>query len=466
MTKPQVFLIAPAMDSAERNKAFGIKLPLLGYPAISLPMIAALTPDQYEVRLVDCAHEPVPHGQPCDLALIVGQTHHMPSAYAIADQLRAQGAKVVLGGMHVTALPAEGLEHADAVILHEGESVWATVLADFSAGALQKVYEGGGVDMAALPFIRRDLFNNSFYHPGQIIETTRGCPVGCLFCAVKDFFGSKFRLRPPEAIRQELMELFGPRPPQAKWKNWLASHWHADIPYFIEKRLLYVMDSNFIADPAHARAVLQVFKECDIRWYGHASFNLMRDPAMLDLMAESGCMSVNIGFESINQTNIDKMGKFSNKTERYAQCIKALHDRGIGVMGPFIVGFDDDTPAVFDELADFILENRLETAFTLILTPLPGTAIFKEMDADGRIFSKNWRDYDHGTVTFVPKNMSPRQLHEGMRHVWKRVYSWQGIRQRILARPRIRPFFFLPVNMGFRKCTAILSNDKVWPRPE
>ncbi|MBU0680245.1 MAG: hypothetical protein KKD73_02375 [Proteobacteria bacterium] len=465
MTKPNIFLIAPAMDCKERNKAFGIKLPLLGYPAISLPMIAALTPDTFTVRLVDCANEPVPYGQPCDLALVVGQTHHMPSAYEICDKLCAMGTKVVLGGMHVTALPDEGLKHADTVILHEGESVWQDILADFSKGALKKTYEGGPVDLATLPPIRRDLFNNTFYHPGEIIETTRGCPVGCQFCAVKDFFGSKFRVRPPEAIRQELMELFGPRPPQAKWKDWLAAHWHPDIPYFVERRLLYVMDSNFISEPAHARAVLEVFKELDIRWYGHASFNLMRDEAMLDLMAESGCMSVNIGFESINQTNIDKMGKHSNKTARYTECIKALHDRDIGVMGTFIVGFDDDTPAVFDELADFILENQLETAFTLTLTPLPGTAIFKEMDKENRIFSKNWRDYDHGTVTFFPKNMTPKQLHQGMRHVWKRVYSWKGIWQRILKKPRIRPFFFLPVNMGFRKCTRILSSEKVWPTP-
>ncbi len=465
MTKNSVFLIAPAMDSEERNKAFGIKLPLLGYPAISLPMIAALTPEGFNVRLVDCTHEAVPYEQPCDLALVVAQTHHMPSAYDICDKLRAQGTKVVLGGMHVTALPEEGLEHADAVILHEGESVWQAILDDFSEGSLRKTYEGNPVDLATLPPIRRDLFNNSFYHPGEIIETTRGCPVGCQFCAVKDFFGSKFRVRPPEAIREELLELFGPRPPQAKWKNWLASHWHPDIPYFIERRLLYVMDSNFISEPAHARAVLQIFKELDIRWYGHASFNLMRDEAMLDLMAESGCMSVNIGFESINQVNIDKMGKYSNKTERYKDCIKALHDRDIGVMGTFIVGFDDDTPEVFDQLADFILENQLETAFTLTLTPLPGTAIFKEMDAENRIFSKNWRDYDHGTVTFFPKNMTPEQLHKGMRHVWKRVYSWKGIWKRILKKPRIRPFFFLPVNMGFRKCTKIISSEKVWPIP-
>ncbi|MEN8256585.1 MAG: radical SAM protein [Thermodesulfobacteriota bacterium] len=465
MKNPNIFLIAPAMDSEERNKAFGIKLPLLGYPAISLPMIAALTPDAFNVRLVDCANEPVPYDQSCDLALVVGQTHHMPSAYDICDQLCARGTKVILGGMHVTALPEEGLEHADAVILHEGESVWQEILEDFTKGSLKQTYAGDPVDLATLPPIRRDLFNNSFYHPGEIIETTRGCPVGCLFCAVKDFFGSKFRVRPPEAIRQELMELFGPRPPQAKWKNWLASHWHPDIPYFVERRLLYVMDSNFISEPAHARAVLEVLKDCDLRWYGHASFNLMRDESMLDLMAESGCIGVNIGFESINQTNIDKMGKFSNKTERYVECIKALHDRGIGVMGTFIVGFDDDTPEVFDQLADFILENQLETAFTLIMTPLPGTGIYKQMAAEKRIFSKNWRDYDHGTVTFFPQNMTAEQLHDGMRHVWKRVYSWKGIWQRILKKPRVRPFFYLPVNMGFRKCTRILSSEKVWPAP-
>jgi len=465
-TQYHLFLIAPAMDSKERNKAFGIKLPLLGYPAISLAMIAALTPDHFNIRLVDGANEPVPYHQPCDLALIVGQTHHMPVAYAIADRLRTQGAKVVLGGMHVTAMPEEALLHADAVIIREGEGVWNGILDDFAQGKLKKKYFGSEVDLTTLPPIRRDLFNSKFYVPGQIIETTRGCPVGCHFCAVQNFFGSSFRVRPAESIKKELMELFGPRPPQAKWKDWLARHWHPDIPYFIERRLLYVMDSNLVSEPAHARKVLEVFKECDIRWYGHASFNLTRDDSMLDLLAESGCMAVNIGFESLSQSVINTMHKSPNITDEYTACIQALHDRGIGVMGTFMVGFDEDTPDVFDRLADFAVQNRLETAFTLILTPLPGTKVYESMNSQNRIFSKNWRDYDHGTVTFYPKNMTPAQLHLGMRRVWKKVYSWKGIYRRILKKPRIRPFFFLPVNFGFRKSLRLIVSDKIWPVPE
>jgi radical SAM superfamily enzyme YgiQ (UPF0313 family) len=461
-----IFLIAPSMDSAARNKAFGIKLPLLGYPAISLAMIAALTPDTVHVRLIDVANEPVPYSEPCDLALIVGQTHHIQSAYRIADRLRNEGVKVVLGGMHVTAFPDEALEHSDAVIIREGEGVWRDILDDFVSGSLKNKYYGPEVDLSTLPVIRRDLFNKKFYHPGEIIETTRGCPVGCHFCAVQDFFGSRFRVRPPEAIRQELLDIFGPRPPQSKWKKWLARHWHPDIPYFVERRLLYVMDSNFSSEPAHARAVLEVFKECDIRWYGHASFNLTRDESMIDLMAESGCIGVNIGFETLSQTTINTIHKFSNKTDKYADSIKALHDRGIGVMGTFMVGFDEDTPEVFDRIADFAIENRLETAFTLILTPLPGTTIYQQMVSQNRILSWNWRDYDHGTVTFFPKNMTPRQLHLGMRHTWKRIYSWRSIWHRILTKPRVRPFFYLPVNMGFRRAIRLICSEKEWPVPE
>lgn len=461
-----IFLIAPSMDSEARNKAFGIKLPLLGYPAISLAMIAALTPDNVHVRLIDVANEPVPYSEPCDLALIVGQTHHIQSAYRIADQLRNEGVKVVLGGMHVTVFPDEALEHSDAVIIREGEGVWGEILDDFVKGSLKKKYYGPEVDLSNLPVIRRDLFNKKFYHPGEIIETTRGCPVGCHFCAVQDFFGSRFRVRPPEAIRQELLDIFGPRPPQSKWKKWLGRHWHPDIPYFVERRLLYVMDSNFLSEPAHARAVLEVFKECDIRWYGHASFNLTRDESMLDLMAESGCIGVNIGFETLSQTTINSIHKFPNKTDEYVGSIKALHDRGIGVMGTFMVGFDEDTPEVFDRIADFAIENRLETAFALILTPLPGTKIYQQMVSQNRIFSWNWRDYDHGTITFFPKNMTPRQLHLGMRHTWKRIYSWRSIWHRILTKPRVRSFFYLPVNMGFRRATRLICSEKEWPAPE
>jgi radical SAM superfamily enzyme YgiQ (UPF0313 family) len=464
--KLSIFLISAATGSKPRNAAFGVKLPLLGYPAIGLAMISALTPDEFNVRIVDEANEPVPYGEGCDLALIVGQTHHMPNVYFIADRLRSEGTKVILGGMHVTALPEEALSHADSVIIGEGESAWAEILEDYSAGSVKRRYYGREVNMDDLPPIRRDLLNRRFYHTGEIIETTRGCPVGCVFCGVQNFFGSRFRVRSPEAIRRELMALFGSRPPQTRWKQWLARHWHSDIPYFVERRLLYVADSNFISEPRHARAVLDVFRECDIRWYGHVSLNLTQDEKMLDLMAESGCIGVNIGFESLSQSNIDQMHKFPNHTAQYAECIRRLHEREIGVMGTFMVGFDEDTPEVFDQIVHFALENRLETAFVLILTPMPGTKIFEEMKSQNRIFSHNWLDYDQGTVTFFPKNMTPKELHQGMRSVWRRVYSWRGIWHRIMVKPRVRSFFYLPVNLNFRKCTRLICSEKLWPTPQ
>ena len=463
--RPTILLIAAATGSKVRNKAFGIRLPLLGYPAIGLAMISALTPDQFHLQLVDEANEPVPYGKKGDLAFIVGQTHHMPNAYFISDRLRSEGTKVILGGMHVTALSDEALMHADSVIVGEAETVWREILDDFVKGSLKKKYFGQEVSLAELPPMRRDLFNKKFYYPGQIIETTRGCSVGCVFCGVQNFFGTRFRVRPPEAIGQELMAIFGPRPPQTRWKKWLARHWHPDIPYFVERRLLYVMDSNFVSEPSHARAVLKVFKECDLRWFGHASFNLMRDNKLVDLIADSGCLGVNIGFESLSQANIDHMHKFPNKTAEYAEGIKRLHEREIGVMGTFIVGFDGDTLEVFDQIVDFVMENRLETAFTLILTPKPDTMLFNQMNTQNRMLSHNWCDYDEGTVTFIPKNMTPRQLHSGMRSVWSRVYSWQGIWHRIMTKPRVRPFFYLPMNLGFHRCTRLICSEKFWPAP-
>jgi radical SAM superfamily enzyme YgiQ (UPF0313 family) len=463
--RPTILLIAAATGSKVRNKAFGIRLPLLGYPAIGLAMISALTPDQFRIRLVDEAYEPVPYGERGDLALLVGLTHQMPNAYSIADRLRSEGTKVILGGMHVTALPDEALMHADSVIVGEAEGVWKEILDDFVKGSLKKRYYGREVNLAELPMMRRDLFNKRFYYPGQFIETTRGCSVGCVFCGAQNFFGTKFRIRPPESIRRELMAIFGPRPPQSRWKKWLARHWHPDIPYFVERRILYVMDSNFVSDPGHARAVLKVLKECDLRWFGHASFNLIRDEKLVDLMADSGCMGINIGFESLSQANLDHMHKFPNKTAEYAECIRRLHEREIGVMGTFMVGFDEDTPEVFDQIVDFVRENRLETAFTLILTPKPDTVLFKQMDTENRMIRHDWRDYDEGTVTFIPKNMTPGQLHWGMRSVWRRVYSWQGIWHRIMTRPRVRPFFYLPMNLGFHRCTRLICSEKIWPVP-
>jgi radical SAM superfamily enzyme YgiQ (UPF0313 family) len=160
------------------------------------------------------------------------------------------------------------------------------------------------------------------------------------------------------------------------------------------------------------------------------------------------------------------MHKFPNRTAEYADCVRRLHERDIGVMGTFIVGFDDDSVAVFDQIAEFAIENRLETAFTLILTPLPDTALHAQMDSEGRIFSRSWGDYDHGSVTFFPRNMTPEQLHWGMRSTWKKIYSWRSIWRRIMAMPRVRPFFYLPVNIGFRRCTRLICSEKLWPPPE
>jgi len=174
---------------------------------------------------------------------------------------------------------------------------------------------------------------------------------------------------------------------------------------------------------------------------------------------------VNIGFESLSQTAINSMHKFPNRTAEYADCIRRLHERDIGVMGTFIVGFDDDSASVFDQIAEFAVKNRLETAFTLILTPLPDTPLYAQMDSRGRIFSRNWADYDHGSVTYFPRNMTPGELHWGMRKTWKKVYSWRNIWHRILTKPRVRPFFYLPVNIGFWRCTRLIWSEKLWPPP-
>jgi len=167
LKRPTLLLIAAGTGSEVRNKAFGIRLPLLGYPAIGLGMISALTPDQFHIQLVDEANEPVPYGKRWDLALIVGLTHQMPNAYFISDRLRSEGTKVILGGMHVTALPDEALLHADSIIVGEAESVWREILDDFIKGSLKKKYFGREVNLAELPPIRRDLFNKKFYYSAK-----------------------------------------------------------------------------------------------------------------------------------------------------------------------------------------------------------------------------------------------------------------------------------------------------------
>ena len=444
----KILLVSPERER-KKEEAFLFKLGFL-----NLPYVAAVTPPGVEIRIIDEAYEKIDFDQKVDLVGLTAQTPVAPRAYQIAGEFKKRGVSVVMGGAHASMLPDEALQHVDAVVIGEAEEIWPDLIEDLKKGRLKRTYQGNGfVDPAGLPLPRRELLHSRLYFPLKLLETTRGCPHRCDFCGVSKFFGFRYRHRPIEEIERELGNLFlkGPVFPPAAKK--LLSLFNKDLPYFLKRRLLYIIDSNVAGDRRFCLELVSVLKGFDLLWYGHAPVSVAFDPELLKGFAESGCIALNIGFESFSEKNLEVMGKGFNRPPRYAEAVQRVHDHGIGIMGTFIVGLDDDDPGVFQRIIDFSIEHRLDWALTFIMAPYPGTESFDRLEKKGRILTRDWEKYDSLNVVFQPLKMSPEELRQGMRRVWKEVFAFPSICKRVLKRPWIHPLFYLGLNWQFHRLT-------------
>ena len=444
----KILLISPERKR-KKEEAFLFRLSFL-----NLPYVAAVTPPDIEVKIIDEAFEEVNFGEKLDLVGLTAQTPVAPRAYQIAAEFKKRGVPVVMGGVHASMLPEEALQHVDAVLVGEAEEVWPDLIEDLRKGQLKRIYQGNGfVDSSKLPFPRRELLNKKFYFPLKLLETTRGCPHRCDFCGVSKFFGFRYRNRPISEIERELETLFKEGPVMNPALKKILSFFGKDLPYFLKRRLLYIIDSDVAGDKRFCLELFSLLKEFDLRWWGHAPVSVAFDQKLLEGLSQSGCIALNIGFESFSTKNLQTMGKGFNQPSRYAEAVKRIHDHGIGIMGTFIVGLDDDDPGVFQRIIDFCMNEKLDWALTFIMSPYPGTDSFKRLEKEGRIFCRDWEKYDSLNAVYQPLLMSPEELEKGMRRIWKDVFSLNSIYKRILKRPWIHPLFYLGMNWQFHKLT-------------
>lgn len=444
----KILLISPERER-KKEEAFLFRLGFL-----NLPYVAAVTPPDVKAKIVDEAFQKINFEEKADLVGITAQTPVAPRAYEIAEEFKKRGVPVVMGGVHASMLPEEALRHVDAVVVGEAEEVWPELIEDLKKGRLKQVYQRNGfVNPANLPLPRRELLNEKFYFPLKLLETTRGCPHRCDFCGVSKFFGFQYRNRPISEIDRELRTLFQKGPVMNPALKKILSVFSKDLPYFLKRRLLYIIDSNVAGDRRFALDLISLLKEFDLRWYGHVPVSIAFDQKLLRGFSQSGCIAINIGFESFSTRNLQTMGKGFNKPSRYAEAVKRIHDHGIGIMGTFIVGLDDDDPGVFQRIIDFCINERLDWALTFIMAPYPGTDSFVRLEKEGRIFCRDWEKYDSLNVVYQPLLMSVEELENGMRRIWKEVFSLSSIYKRILKGPWIHPFFYLILNWQFHRLT-------------
>jgi len=440
----KILFISPARRRAP-NEDFVFDMAFL-----NLPYVAAVTPAGYDVRIVDEEHETIDFDEPVWLVALSAQTPVAPRAYEIAREFKKRGITVVMGGIHASTLPDEALAYVDAVIIGEGEPVWQGVLQDLEAGRLRKTYRSEPVnDLHEHPVPRRDLLNMPFYLPLTMVETTRGCPYKCDFCGVSRFFGHRYRMRPLDEVTAELRQLF--RPGLRHGTSRLLARLGLDLPYFIERRLIYFIDSNFAANRDYTMQLMQVLEELDLLWWSHMTVDIAGDDAFLRAMSASGCIAVNIGFESLSKTNLQVMHKPFASNYDYEDAVKKIHDCGIGIMGTFVVGFDGEDESIFDEICDFVRRNRIDWALVFIRTPYPGTSLFADLEKSGRLLTRDWEKYDTLNCVYLPVGMTPQALEKGLRYAWKKIFSLPSIYHRILKGPRVHPMFYTAMNLQFYK---------------
>ncbi len=427
--KKRLLLISPLAKRSLLGGDFYFRLPGLG-----LLKVAALTPPDWDVRIIDEKVEPLDLSLEADLVGITAMTPAVNRAYEIADAFRERGIRVVMGGMHVSKLPDEALQHCDSVIIGEAEGLWLRVLEDFCEDRLEKIYrhDGDFPCIEGLPLPDWTLYRDKRYLPVHFIETTRGCPHNCDFCSVTNSFGGRFRNRPVDEVIREIESL---EPFEGR---------------FTLKNVVFFVDDNIISNRRHARELLQRITPYNLKWLGQASVNIARDDELLVLCRKSGCMGLLIGFETLSSANLDSMGKKFNKPQQYIDVVRKLHDYGIGVDGSFVFGFDHDDEGVFDRTAEFIIKAKLDVCYFSILTPYPGTRLHARMEEEGRIIDRDWSNYNTNNVVFMPKCMKPERLLDGFHQVLKDCFSYRSIFKRLWGNGTYKNFFY-PMNFGFRQ---------------
>lgn len=371
---------------------------------IGLLNVAGLTPDCFEIEVVDENFDRVDFNKTPDLVGITAMTQQILGAYRLADRFRENGVKVVLGGIHATVLPKEAKEHADAVVIGEAEEIWPKLIKDFLANDLQPFYQSDAVPDLTRPLLPRyDLLKQENYKTIWV-QTTRGCPHNCEFCAASTVYGRQYRTKALGAILQEI--------------DLIKDIWNSPQISFA--------DDNMFVKRAFSRDLLRQVKRRRINWLAQTDISVAEDETFLAFLQECGCMALFIGFESLlgdSLASIDSDRWKLKFLERYPEAIERIQSRGIGVIGAFILGFDTDDHTVFERTKAFILENRLYGAQVSVLTPLPGTRLRERLAAEGRIVSNDWSRYTLWDVNYEPANLCQEELQEGLLEISKAIYS-------------------------------------------
>jgi len=412
----KILLISPTIDAEKRtNKG-------LMMPQLALYILQGLTPSEHEVKIIEEEAEDIDLSEECNLVGISCMTANAPRAYELCKEFKNRGKTVVLGGVHPTILPDEALQYADCVVVGEAEGVWEKLLEDFQKNDLQKKYNDPTPDLKK--YVPKDfskILKNRLFKLLPIM-TTRGCPYHCDFCCVTDLFGKKIRHISIENVVRDIKE--------SGAKNFMF------------------LDDNIIGHPKYAKELFKAIKPLNIIWVGQASVSLLvKDDELMQLAADSGCKALFFGIESVSEEQLKTMRKAFNDIEHMENAFKKIKKMGILIHASMVFGFDNDTKEIFEDTVRFLTKNKVSTVSFNVLTPYPGTKIYNDLKKENRLTTTDWKYYDHNTVVYKPKNMTPYELQMGKINARKKFYTISSVLKR-LSGNLYNPILYFVTNYG------------------
>lgn len=416
-------LIQPKMR--KRPMDTGLKTQMS--PSLGLLTIANMLQDKHTIIYENENVAPINYDEKVDIVGISITVDIFPRAVEIAKKFQSKYIPGVAGGIHITANPEETAEYFDAVSIGIAETTWYDIIDDFEKGCLKKVYKNNTAEItpAQIQSPAYNLIKEKNYLYSNIISTSRGCPFKCDFCynscdAYKNLY-----------VNRNIEDVIN------------------DIKTVNKKHIMFI-DDNLIGNPKWTMEFVKALKPLNIKWNAAVSLNIADMPELLDEMKASGCQSLFIGFESINESSISNINKVQNKLEKYNFAVNEIHKRGIMINASFVFGLDGDDKRVFESTLKWIVDNKIETVTSHILTPYPGTHLYKEFLETGRIIDFDYSKYNTANVVFQPKNMTAEELQQGYLKIYKDIYSFKNIIKRTpKAKNQWIPYYLF--NIFYRK---------------
>ncbi len=424
----KLFIIQPSHVKGRANLA-PFKSSRRDLVGLTLPYLAALTPKEWDIELIDQQLMDIDFNAPVDLVAITTWTINSLLAYEISDRFRARGVPVIMGGPHAFVCPGEVAQHCDGVGIGEGEKIWPKMLEDAANGRLQKFYrQEKSLKLRDLPSPRYDLLDlrRYSYFKAFAVQTSRGCPFHCDFCSERFFLGQEYRYRPVDEVIAELK--------------------HGGI------KNIFFTDSTFAGNKPHSMELMEALVPLKVRWSALWSTNLCRDKRFLDCAKRSGLLHVNIGLETIDRDALAGMNKKINDTGCYKEIIDNLRERNISYSFNFVFGYDMEHEDICDLTLAFLKENKVPVAYFNILTPHLGTPLYDRMKSEDRLLDQgNIGRWPGLTCYFKPKHCTPGELEARVMRMYREFYNLKSIADRLGFPTSASDFASWLINMSQRR---------------